>query len=165
MIHVGSAIPDFVAVATSYKNVRLNTLKGYQVLLYFYPKDSSPACTIENQNFAANYAQFKHHNTLVFGVNRDSLESHERFKAEQSLPFELISDTDGQLCELFGVLKEKKLFGKSILSLSRCTFLIDDQGILVHQWRDVDIKNHVHDVLSFLDRRASQADQAASSTR
>lgn len=164
MIHLGDAIPDFVAAATNFKNVRLNTLRGYQVLLYFYPKDASPACTIENQNFAANYAHFKQHNTLVFGVNRDSLESHERFKAAQSLPFELISDGDGQLCTIFGVLKEKQFFGKPILSINRSSFLIDDQGKLLQEWRDVDIKDHVHDVLNFLDQQ-TKLDRPNSTSR
>ncbi|MEJ2043866.1 MAG: peroxiredoxin [Reinekea sp.] len=157
MIQVGEHIPDFIVPATSNKNVRLSALKGYQILLYFYPKDSTPACTIENQDFAANYERFRQHNTLVFGASRDALTSHERFKDAQALPFELISDVSNDLCRLFGVLKEKELFGKTILSLCRSTFLIDANGYLTKEWREVDVRNHVHEVIDYIENQQPQA--------
>lgn len=152
MIQVGDSVPDFIVPATSHKNVQLKALQGHKVLLYFYPKDNTPACTIENQDFAANYQRFRQQNTLVFGVSRDSLDVHESFKEAQALPFELIADIDGRLCELFGVLREKSLFGKQIISLCRSSFLLDEQGRLIREWRDVDVRNHVHEVIDTLER-------------
>ncbi len=152
IIQPGQAVPDFVVPATSHKNVHLRALKGYQVLLYFYPKNHTPACTIETQDFGANYQRFRDRNILVFGVSRDTLDSHERFKREQSLPFELISDNNEALCRMFGVLKEKELFGRQIFSLVRSSFLINTEGILTHAWRDVDARNHVHRVLEELEQ-------------
>lgn len=151
MIQVGDFIPDFIVPATSHKNVQLKALKGFQILLYFYPKDNTPACTIENQDFAANYSRFRRQNTLAFGVSRDSLASHESFKEAQALPFELISDENGRLCELFDVLREKELFGKPIISLCRSTFLISEHGQLIKEWRQVDVRNHVHDVIDYIE--------------
>lgn len=151
MIQVGDYLPDFIVPATSAKNVQLKALNGYQFLLYFYPKDNTPACTIENQDFAANYQRFRDQNTLIFGVSRDSLESHEAFKEAQALPFELISDENAKLCELFGVLREREFFGSNIVSLTRSTFLISNEGQLMHEWREVDVRNHVHEVIDYLE--------------
>lgn len=151
MIQLGDSVPDFIVPATSHKNVQLKALQGHKILLYFYPKDNTPACTIENQDFAANYQRFRQQNTLVFGVSRDSLEVHEAFKEAQALPFELISDEDGRLCQLFAVLREKELFGKPIISLCRSTFLIDENGVLIQEWRDVDVRNHVHEVIDTIE--------------
>jgi peroxiredoxin Q/BCP len=151
MIQVGDYVPDFIVPATSHKNVQLRALRGYQVLFYFYPKDNTPACTIENQDFAANYTRFRNQNTLVFGISRDTLQTHEPFKEAQALPFELIADVDSGLCELFGVLREKEFFGKTIISLNRSSFLIDEEGRLIHEWREVDVRNHVHEVIDFIE--------------
>ncbi|TCS40794.1 peroxiredoxin [Reinekea marinisedimentorum] len=159
MVHTGEAVPDFIVPATSHKNVQLRALTGYRIILYFYPKNNTPACTIENQNFAANYERFRKANTLVFGVSRDSLESHEAFKKSQALPFELISDSNSNLCKMFNVLREKELFGKPIVSLNRCTFLINEQGILSKEWREVDVKNHVQEVISYIEQRLELEDQ------
>ena len=159
MIQIGERVPDFIVPATSNKNVQLRTLSGFQILLYFYPKDSTPACTIENQDFAANYERFRKCNTLVFGISRDPLDSHEKFKEAQALPFELISDVSQQLCRLFAVLREKELFGKTIVSLSRSTFLIDSKGFLRKEWRDVDVRNHVHDVIDYIENQNKKAQQ------
>lgn len=155
MVKVGQKIPDFIVPATSHKNVQLKALKGYKVILYFYPKDNTPACTIENQDFAANYPRFRQQNTLVFGVSRDSLISHETFKEAQALPFELISDEHCELCELFDVLHEKEFFGKNITSLRRSTFLIDEEGILIKEWRGIHVRNHVHEVIDFIEMSAN----------
>ncbi|MHA7879186.1 MAG: peroxiredoxin [Saccharospirillum sp.] len=156
-LEIGQPVPDFVVPATNHKNVHLRALRGYRVLLYFYPKNHTPACTIQNQDFAANYARLNRRNILVFGVSRDTLDSHERFKREQSLPFELISDSNEALCQLFGVLRQKELFGKTIVSLVRSTFLIDAQGCLEQAWRDVDARTHVHRLLTELDATGSQS--------
>lgn len=155
-LDIGHQVPDFVVPATNHKNVHLRALRGYRVLLYFYPKNHTPACTIENQDFGANYKRLNSQNILVFGVSRDTLDSHERFKREQSLPFELISDKNEALCQLFGVLRKKELFGKTIISVVRSTFLIDETGRLEQAWRDVDARTHVHKLLQELDDRRRQ---------
>ncbi len=152
-VEPGLPVPDFVVPATSHKNVHLRALRGYRILLYFYPKNNTPACTIESQDFGANYHRFRQHNILLFGVSRDSLDSHEAFKRAQSLPFELISDSNEALCNLFGVLREKELLGRTITGLVRSTFLIDEHGILARAWIDVDARNHVHRILDELDAR------------
>lgn len=152
-LEIGQPVPDFVVPATSHKNVHLRALRGYRILLYFYPKNHTPACTIENQDFGANYQRFREQNIILFGVSRDSLDSHESFKRAQSLPFELISDSNEALCNLFGVLREKELLGRKIKGLVRSTFLIDEQGILSRSWIDVDARNHVHRILDELDAR------------
>lgn len=149
-LEVGQIVPDFVVPATNNKNVHLRALRGYKVLLYFYPKNHTPACTIENQNFGANYQRFRRQNILVFGISRDDLASQEDFKRAQSLPFELISDSNEGLCRLFGVLREKEMFGRQIRSLVRSTFLIDESGQLIRAWRDVDAREHVHRLLDEL---------------
>lgn len=151
MLKVGDYVPDFTVPATSGQHLHLKALTGRQIVIYFYPKNNTPACIIENQDFAANYSRLRNRNTLLFGVSRDSLTSHERFKASQALPFELISDTNNQLCTLFGVLKAKKLFNKPITSLVRSTFLINQHGRLIRAWRDVNIKTHVHDVIDYVE--------------
>lgn len=153
-MQLGQPIPDFVVPATSHKNVHLRALRGFRVLLYFYPKNHTPACTIQNQDFGANYLRFRKRNILVFGVSRDTLDSHERFKRDQSLPFELISDSNEALCNLFGVLRKKELFGREITSLVRSSFLIDETGRLVRAWRNVDPRNHVHELLSELEQQS-----------
>ncbi len=157
MVQIGHPVPDFIVPATSHKNVQLRGLLGYKIILYFYPKDRTPICTIENQDFAANYARFRRQNTLIFGVSRDTLDSHETFKEAQALPFELISDEDSRLCEVFEVLKEKEFFGKTINSLSRSTFLVDENGNLEREWRDIDVRNHVHDVIDYIESGAKKS--------
>lgn len=152
-LDIGQVVPDFVVPATSHKNVRLRALRGYRVLLFFYPKNHTPACTIETQDFGANYQRFRQQNILVFGVSRDSLDSHEAFKKAQSLPFELISDANEALCKLFGVLRERELLGRRSLGLVRSTFLIDEQGALSRAWIDVDARNHVHRLLDEIDAK------------
>ncbi|WPC03898.1 peroxiredoxin [Pseudomonas benzenivorans] len=142
------AVPDFQAQATSGQQVQLSALKGQQVVLYFYPKDSTPGCTTEGQGFRDQYPAFQAANTLVFGVSRDGLKSHENFKAKQAFPFELISDKDETLCQLFQVIKLKKLYGKEYLGVDRSTFLIDRNGVLRQEWRGVKVPGHVDAVLA-----------------
>ena len=140
-------VSDFQIPATGEKTVSLSALKGKQVVIYFYPKDSTPGCTTEGQGFRDHYAEFQAANTEVFGVSRDSLKSHENFKAKQAFPFELLSDKDEALCQLFDVIKLKKLYGKEYLGVDRSTFLIDKDGVLRHEWRGVKVPGHVEAVL------------------
>lgn len=149
-------VSDFQIPATSEKTVSLSALKGKQVVIYFYPKDSTPGCTTEGQGFRDHYAEFQAANTEVFGVSRDSLKSHENFKAKQAFPFELLSDKDEALCQLFDVIKLKKLYGKEYLGVDRSTFLIDKDGVLRHEWRGVKVPGHVEAVLE----QAKQLNQA-----
>ena len=146
-VAIDQPVSDFQIPATSDKTVALSDLKGKQVVIYFYPKDSTPGCTTEGQGFRDHYAQFQAANTEVFGVSRDSLKSHENFKAKQGFPFELLSDKDEALCQLFDVIKLKKLYGKEYLGVDRSTFLIDKDGVLRHQWRGVKVPGHVEAVL------------------
>ncbi len=141
-------VADFNVQATSGLAVALSALKGQQVVIYFYPKDSTPGCTTEGQGFRDHYAEFQAANTQVFGVSRDSLKAHENFKAKQQFPFELISDGDEALCQLFAVIKLKKLYGKEYLGIERSTFLIDATGVLRQEWRGVKVPGHVDVVLA-----------------
>ena len=146
-VYLEQPVADFQAQATSGRQVALSALKGQQVVLYFYPKDSTPGCTTQGQGFRDRHGEFLAANTLVFGVSRDSLKSHENFKAKQAFPFALISDPDEQVCQLFGVIKLKKLYGKEYLGVDRSTFLIDQDGVLRQEWRGVKVPGHVDTVL------------------
>ena len=146
-ISIGQSVPDFSAQATSGQQVQLSALHGSHVVIYFYPKDSTPGCTTEGQDFRDLYRDFQAANTLIFGVSRDSLKSHENFRGKQSLPFELISDKDETLCQLFDVIKLKKLYGKEYLGIERSTFLIDSQGMLQQEWRGLKVAGHAAEVL------------------
>jgi peroxiredoxin Q/BCP len=146
-VAIDSPVAAFQVQATSGQQVALDALRGKQVVLYFYPKDSTPGCTTEGQNFRDRYAEFAAAETLIFGVSRDGLRSHENFKAKQGFPFELISDADEQLCQLFAVIKPKKLYGKEYLGIERSTFLIDKHGVLRREWRGVKVPGHVEAVL------------------
>ncbi len=147
-VTVGEAVADFSAEATSGQRVTLSALAGRQVVLYFYPKDSTPGCTTQGQGFRDRHDAFLAANTLVFGVSRDGMKSHENFKAKQGFPFELISDKDETLCQLFDVIKLKKLYGKEYLGVDRSTFLIDRNGVLRQEWRGVKVPGHVDAVLA-----------------
>ncbi|HKM16491.1 MAG TPA: peroxiredoxin [Marinospirillum sp.] len=145
---LNQTVPNFTAAATSNQQVALTALQGKKLVLYFYPKDSTPGCTTQGGNFRDLYNEFQAANTEIFGISRDSLKSHEKFKAKQSYPFELISDEDEALCQLFDVLKLKKLFGKEYMGIERSTFLIDETGKLVKEWRKVKVAGHVQAVLA-----------------
>ena len=146
-VAIDQPVNDFAIAATGEQTVKLSALKGKQVVIYFYPKDSTPGCTTEGQGFRDHYAEFQAANTEVFGVSRDSLKSHENFKAKQGFPFELLSDKDEALCQLFDVIKLKKLYGKEYMGVDRSTFLIDKDGVLRHEWRGVKVPGHVEAVL------------------
>ncbi len=148
VVELNSEVPDFEVPATSEQTIKLANLKGSNIVIYFYPKDSTPGCTLEGQNFRDNYAQFSKTNTVIFGVSRDSLKSHENFKAKQAFPFELISDKEEQLCTLFDVIKLKNMYGKQVRGIERSTFLIDAAGVLRQEWRKVKVDGHVEEVLT-----------------
>jgi len=147
-VEIGQPVADFEAPATGGQSVSLSALKGRQVVIYFYPKDSTPGCTTEGQGFRDQHEAFAAANTLVFGVSRDGIKSHENFKAKQAFTFELISDKDEALCQLFDVIKLKKLYGKEYLGVDRSTFLIDQNGVLRQEWRGVKVPGHVDAVLA-----------------
>ncbi|UXJ54329.1 peroxiredoxin [Pseudomonas citronellolis] len=147
-VELDKPVADFQAPATSGQQVQLSALKGQQVVLYFYPKDSTPGCTTEGQGFRDKIEAFAKANTVIFGVSRDGLKSHENFKAKQCFHFELISDKDEALCQLFDVIKLKKLYGKEYMGVDRSTFLIDAKGVLRREWRGVKVPGHVDEVLA-----------------
>ena len=140
-------VADFTANATRNKKIRLRDLRGQSVVLYFYPKDSTPGCTIEGGNFRDLHAKFRRQKTVILGVSRDSLASHEKFREKQAFPFDLISDEDEKLCGKFDVIHEKSLYGRKFMGVVRSTFLIDADGKLRREWRKVKVKGHAEDVL------------------
>lgn len=147
---LGSAVPDFEIAATGDKTVKLSDYRGKKVVLYFYPKDNTPGCTQEGQGFRDNIEQFNQLNTVILGVSRDSVKMHEGFKCKQEFPFDLLSDQDESLCQLFDVIKMKNMYGKQVRGIERSTFLIDEDGVLVKEWRKVQVKTHLAEVLSYL---------------
>ena len=147
-VKVGNKVPAFSLPATGSKTVRLSDLRGKNVVLYFYPKDSTPGCTLEGQNFRDNIRKFRARDTVIFGVSRDSLKSHEKFREIQCFPFDLLSDEDEKLCRTFDVIREKNMYGKKVMGIERSTFLIDKEGILRQEWRKVKIDGHVDAVLN-----------------
>lgn len=144
---IGDVVPDFELPTTSAKTIKLSELRGNNVVLFFYPKDNTPVCTKESCHFRDNLGNFKNYNTLVFGVSRDSIASHEKFKAKLELPYELISDEEEVLCQQYDVIKMKSFFGKKIRWIVRSTFLIDKEGILRNEWRKVKVSGHIAEVL------------------
>jgi thioredoxin-dependent peroxiredoxin len=147
MVEVGKKVTNFELPATGDQSISLNALKGKKVVLYFYPKDSTPGCTMEGQGFRDARAKFSRQNTVILGVSRDSLRSHENFKAKQTFNFELLSDTEETLCTQFDVIKMKNMYGKQVRGIERSTFLIDEAGVLRQEWRKVKVKDHVQQVL------------------
>jgi peroxiredoxin Q/BCP len=134
-------------VSSPILSARPPDLRGQNVVLYFYPKDSTPGCTLEGQDFKALHRKFKRQNTVILGVSRDSIASHEKFKAKQKFPFELLSDPDEKLCKIFDVIHEKTLYGRKFMGVVRSTFLIDTNGKLREEWRKVKVKGHADEVL------------------
>ena len=144
---IGDEIKNFTLPATGDQQISLTDLKGKNVVIYFYPKDSTPGCTTEGQDFRDNIDAFAKANTVILGVSRDGIKSHENFKAKQSFPFELLSDKDETLCKQFDVIKLKKNYGREYMGVDRSTFLVDGDGKLVREWRGVKVKGHVDEVL------------------
>ncbi|HSG93787.1 MAG TPA: thioredoxin-dependent thiol peroxidase [Methylotenera sp.] len=149
-VTLNKPVPDFELPSTGDKNVKLSDLRGQNVLIYFYPKDSTPGCTLEGQQFRDHINEFEQLNTVIFGISRDSIKKHENFKKKQAFPFDLLSDADETVCNLFGVMQLKKLYGREYMGVDRSTFLIDADGFLRHEWRSVKLKGHIEDVLTTL---------------
>ncbi len=144
---LGQVVPDFELPATGGANIALANLKGKNVVIYFYPKDNTPGCTLEGQDFRDQQVQFAKYNAVILGVSRDSISSHEKFKQEQNFSFDLLSDADETLCKMFDVIKLKNMYGKEVMGVERSTFLIDKQGVLRQEWRKVKVEGHVAEVL------------------
>jgi peroxiredoxin Q/BCP len=149
-MNVGDMVPSVLFKATSGLNTSFERLRGKWLVIYFYPKDATPGCTTEGCDFRDSDKAFSMLNTVVFGVSRDSLSSHELFKSKQSFPFELISDPDETLCGLFDVIKMKSMYGKSVRGIERSTFLVDPDGVIRYVWRKVQANGHVAAVLEML---------------
>ena len=147
-VSIGKKVPAFKSAATGDQTIKLSDLKGKNIVLYFYPKDSTPGCTTESQDFRDGYDAFTQEHTVILGISRDSIKSHERFKEKQALPFELLSDEDETVCNLFEVLKMKNMYGKQFMGIERSTFLIDASGTFREIWRKVKVKGHVEAVLA-----------------
>ena len=155
MITLGNAVPDFEISSTGDKTVKLSDYQGHYLIIYFYPKDNTPGCILEGQSFRDNIEKFTALNTVVVGVSRDSVRIHEGFKCKQQFPFDLLSDADEKLCELFDVIKLKNMYGKQVRGIERSTFLVDPQGLLVREWRKVKVKDHCEQVLQALHELAA----------
>jgi peroxiredoxin Q/BCP len=149
-IKTGKLVPDFEANSTGDAIFKLSDYRNKKVIIYFYPKDNTPGCTQEGKDFRDNFEQFKSLNTVLVGVSRDSVKVHEGFKTKQAFPFELLSDKEETLCQLFDVIKMKNMYGKQVRGIERSTFLIDEKGILIHEWRKVKVKVHIEEVLQKL---------------
>jgi len=147
-VELNKPVPDFSAQATGEQTVTPACLAGKSVVIYFYPKDNTPGCTTEGQDFRDAHAEFAGLNAVIYGVSKDSLRTHANFKAKHEFPFELISDPDEALCRLFDVIKLKKLYGKEYEGIERSTFLIDAKGVLRQEWRKVKVPGHVAEVLA-----------------
>jgi peroxiredoxin Q/BCP len=146
-IQIGRVVPRFKLPATGDKTIDLKTLRGKNVVLYFYPKDNTPGCTTEGCDFKSHHLKFKRRNTVILGISRDSIASHEKFKEKFNFPFDLLSDADEKACQLFAVIKEKNMYGRKVIGIERSTFLIDGNGKLQNEWRKVKVKGHVEVVL------------------
>lgn len=145
---IGKAAPAFNLPSTGDKSVRLSTLKGQNVVVYFYPRDATPGCTTESQNFRDDLKKFAKADTLILGISQDSIKSHEKFHTKEELNFDLLSDESGEICRKYGVLKMKNMYGKEFEGIERSTFLIDSKGVLRAEWRKVKVPGHVAEVLT-----------------
>jgi len=148
MLAIGKKVANFSAPATGEKTLSLSDFKGRNLVIYFYPKDATPGCTLEGQNFRDLYPEFEKADTAILGVSRDGLKQHENFKAKQSFPFDLLSDADEALCRQFDVIHEKNMYGRKVMGIVRSTFLIDAKGVLRAEWRQVKVKGHAEEVLA-----------------
>ena len=149
-VSLGKAIPEFKARITNDLIIKFSDYKGQNIVIYFYPKDNTPGCTKEGEDFRDYFADFKKNNTIIIGVSRDSVASHDKFTCKYNFPFKLISDEDEKVCKLFDVIKEKNMYGRKYMGIERSTFLINHEGTLVNEWRKVRVKGHVEKVLEAL---------------
>ena len=144
---IGKPVTDIKLTLTGGNTAKLSDYKGQNLVIYFYPKDNTPGCTTEGQDFRDNYTKFRRRNTVVIGVSRDSVASHDKFKEKQKFPFELVSDPDEKLCKKFDVIKEKNMYGKKVMGIERSTFVLDDKGVLRAEFRKVKVAGHDDAVL------------------
>ena len=147
---LGKAVPDFSLASTGGTTFTLSALRGEKLVLYCYPKDNTPGCTAEGADFRDLHGQFRRAGARVFGVSRDSLSSHERFKEKMRFPFELLADPDEAVCKQFGVMKLKNMYGKKVRGIERSTFVVDGKGVLAREWRGVKVPGHAQEVLNFV---------------
>lgn len=145
-----NTVLDFELESTGGKNFQLADYRGKKLIIYFYPKDNTPGCTTESQQFSDLYEQFKALNCEIVGISRDSIKSHENFREKLELPFDLLSDSNETICNRFEVMKLKNMYGKQVRGIERTTFIIDEQGKLIKEWRGVKVPGHVDEVLSFI---------------
>lgn len=150
MIKIGEKLKDFPLQLTSNLQAKFSDYEGKWLILYFYPRDATPGCTVEGQNFRDSYAEIKKLNAEVLGISRDSLKAHEKFKCKEEFPFELISDTDEEICNYFDLIKMKNMYGKQVRGIERSTFIFDEKGILRAEWRKVKIEGHVDEIINTL---------------
>jgi peroxiredoxin Q/BCP len=146
----GKAVKDFSLPSTGGGTFKLSDLRGKKLVVYFYPKDNTPGCTLEGSDFRDRYKEFTRSGAEVVGISRDSLKSHQGFKAKMKFPFELLSDADEQACTLFGVIKMKNMYGKKVRGIERSTFVLDGEGAIAREWRGVKVPGHVEEVLNFV---------------
>ncbi len=151
-LKIGDKAPDFTLPSDENRTVSLKDFRGKKVILYFYPKDNTPGCTKEACDFRDSEMHFKAKNTEIIGISKDSAEKHSQFKNKYTLPFTLLSDINGDVCEAYGILNKKSLFGNTFLGIERSTFLIDENGIIQGIWRKVKVKEHIQKVLHELDQ-------------
>lgn len=149
-ISLDNPVPDFEANSTADNPFKLSSYRGKKLIIYFYPRDNTPGCTQEGKDFRDHIEQFNALNTVIFGVSRDSIKVHQGFKEKQAFPFDLLSDKEEKLCQMFDVIKMKNMYGKQVRGIERSTFLIDEQGVLIHQWRKVKVKTHIKEILEKL---------------
>jgi peroxiredoxin Q/BCP len=149
-LNIGEPVPDFTLPSTGGKTFSLSAARGTTLVLYFYPKDNTPGCTQQGADFAARHKAFRKAGCEVYGISRDSLKSHEGFKAKMKFPFELLADPDEEVCRRFGVMKLKNMYGKQVRGIERSTFVVDSKGVLAREWRGVKVPGHVQEVLSFV---------------
>ncbi|MBC5630368.1 thioredoxin-dependent thiol peroxidase [Clostridium sp. NSJ-6] len=150
MIEINSIVPNFSLIGSDKKEHSLSEYKGKKIILYFYPRDNTPGCSTEACDFRDNNSIIEDMNTIVIGVSRDSLKSHDKFIEKFNLPFLLLSDEDETLCNLFGVIKEKNMYGKKVMGIERSTFIINEEGVLVKEYRKVKVKGHIDTILEDL---------------
>ena len=147
MTEVGAAAPDFDSASTAGGRQSLGELKGSKLVLYFYPKDNTPGCTLEGKNFRDLQEEFTAANAVILGVSRESIRSHDNFRGKHDFPFHLLSDPEETLCNAYNVIKEKSMYGRKYMGIERSTFLIDEEGVLRREWRKVKVKGHAEEVL------------------
>ena len=146
----GKKCPKFSGDATGEISISNKDFEGKNLIIFFYPKDNTPGCTLEGQDFRDNYKEFTRLNAEILGVSRDSIKSHENFKDKQGFPFQLLSDPDEVMCKSFDVMREKSMYGKKYIGVDRSTFLINSNGLVEKEWRSVKVKGHVLEVLQAL---------------